>query len=126
MNLNQNLIEPGPRTVNLEQLKAAIDFEKAQIQLHSTALEAWNKRGEYERSYTRHVYSMTVQGPVRPDSTVPYLENYLKWHKQYYESEARLRELQIAQFKSHLFIQERMLEEAQKPKLFEGGNMVTS
>ena len=124
MNLNQSIIEPGPRTVNIEQLKAAIDFEKAQIHLHTVALEAWNKRGEYERSYTWHVYVNTI--PVSMQQSGPWLENYLTWHKAYYESEAKLRELQITQFKSHLFIQERMMEEAMKPKLFAGGNAAIS
>lgn len=109
----------GSQRVNLEQLAHSIAFEKAQIFIHEKALQAWNKRGEYERSYTRHVYERTVSSAS--PSPAPWLENYLKWHKIWYEAEAEIRAVQIAQFKSHLVVQEAIMEEAKNPKLMTPG-----
>jgi len=119
-----NQILPGPRTINVEQLQAAINFEKAQIRLHENWIEAWNKRGEYEQSYTRRTWQLLGGPPPGPDAV--HLENYMRWHKAYYDAEAELRNLQLAQFKSHLAINEAMLEESKKPKLFEGSNVQLS
>jgi hypothetical protein len=117
-------ILPGPQRVNLEQLQHAIDFERAQISLHETWIEAWQKRGEYERSYTRHCYHLHFGNTIKAGQEV-FLENYMRWHKQHSDAEVAIRQLQLAQLKSHLAIQEAMMREAKSP-LFTGGNLQAS
>jgi hypothetical protein len=125
------LIKPGPQTVNLEQLAAAIQLARARVALNEAWLEAWTKRGEYERSYTRHYYEMvrrvwrlTSSGAPSSDEKPPFLENYLRWHKAYYEAEYNLRRVDLDQLKSHLKIHEAMWEEAKNP-LGPRGNLGT-
>lgn len=114
-----NVIMPGPQKVNIEQLKISIQFEQGQLKVFEVALEAWNKRGDYERSYIRHVYERTIK-PFSRDGESLFLENYLRWHKAYYDAEAEIRTIQIAQLKGSLAIKEAMMEEAQKPPLVRG------
>src|SRR5271156_1010609 len=110
---------PGAQKVNLEQLKYTIDYERAQIHLHENWIEAWIKRGEAERSYTRHVYYQTVLLGLRPDDPLrkqnPFLENYHQAHKAQFEAEVEIRKLQLAQFKAQLMIHEAMFKEAENP-----------
>jgi hypothetical protein len=125
------LIKPGPQTVNLEQLAAAIQLARARVALNEAWLEAWTKRGECERSYTKHLYEMlryvycAARYPAtQPDSTSSFLENYLRWHKAHYEAEYNLRRVDLDQLKSHLKIHEAMWEEAKNP-LGPRGNLGT-
>ena len=109
---------PGPQRVNLEQLANAISFSKAQVQLHEVRREAWLKQGEKERALWTELFIRLLGSSgdsVAHSISQEALNRWTAAHKRWYEAQADIYQLEIAQYKSQLAIQEKMMEEAKNP-----------